>query len=419
MRVSDALPPIAPLPPDLAPCQEWSAGTGDGAVPGAQQPGPAAWVFMGASGERHDAAHLVSHRVVAAPAELATLLAARLAGGSRSPAQQRQQKQQQEEGAQRAPSDYARLLLALDAAAGAQVDASLARLSRLSEMHVARCLAAALPAGHGLFLGNSMPIRDMEMYGAPQAPPAPPMAAPEAAAPPAAAAAAATAPRAPRPARGGSGGGNGAALGGAGDGRLLGSIPLAGAFAPAAAASAAAAAAAAAAVGPAPPTAARVPEARRGAPVGANRGASGIDGVLSTAAGFAQGLARPTTLVVGDLSFLHDINGLNLLRGGEMRPPLTVVLVNNGGGGIFSFLPVAGEVERDTFERLWGTPQNVDLEGAGGGGGVGALGLQGRPCQAPHRRRVSCPLRHLLTRPHAFPPRPQACAARRACRTSA
>ena len=47
--------------------------------------------------------------------------------------------------------------------------------------------------------------------------------------------------------------------------------------------------------------------------------------------GFAEGLSRPATLLVGDLSFLHDINGLNLLRGGELRPPLTVVLVNNSG----------------------------------------------------------------------------------------
>ena len=54
-----------------------------------------------------------------------------------------------------------------------------------------------------------------------------------------------------------------------------------------------------------------------GAPTAANRGASGIDGVLSTAVGFADGLGRGATLVVGDLSFLHDINGLNLLRSGE------------------------------------------------------------------------------------------------------
>lgn len=61
-----------------------------------------------------------------------------------------------------------------------------------------------------------------------------------------------------------------------------------------------------------------------GAAVGANRGASGIDGVLSSAAGFAEGLGRGTTLVVGDVSFLHDVNGLNLLRTSAARPPLTV-----------------------------------------------------------------------------------------------
>ncbi len=55
-----------------------------------------------------------------------------------------------------------------------------------------------------------------------------------------------------------------------------------------------------------------------GVAVGSNRGASGIDGVLSTAAGFAASLKRPTTLVVGDVSFLHDINGLNMLRTGQL-----------------------------------------------------------------------------------------------------
>jgi isochorismate synthase/2-succinyl-5-enolpyruvyl-6-hydroxy-3-cyclohexene-1-carboxylate synthase/2-succinyl-6-hydroxy-2,4-cyclohexadiene-1-carboxylate synthase/O-succinylbenzoate synthase len=100
-----------------------------------------------------------------------------------------------------------------------------------------------------------------------------------------------------------------------------------------------------------------------GAAVGANRGACGIDGVMSSAAGFAFGLGRAATLLIGDISFLHDVNGLNLLRTGEMRPPLTVVLVNNAGGGIFSFLPVADEVEPEIFSQLWATPQNVDLAG--------------------------------------------------------
>ena len=53
-----------------------------------------------------------------------------------------------------------------------------------------------------------------------------------------------------------------------------------------------------------------------GAPIAANRGASGIDGIISTAAGYAFGLRRAVTLVIGDVSFLHDVNGLNLLRTG-------------------------------------------------------------------------------------------------------
>lgn len=51
------------------------------------------------------------------------------------------------------------------------------------------------------------------------------------------------------------------------------------------------------------------------------------------------------------------------LTSGEMRPPLTVVLINNGGGGIFSFLPIAGAVPDDVFTPLWATPQHVDLAG--------------------------------------------------------
>ena len=47
-----------------------------------------------------------------------------------------------------------------------------------------------------------------------------------------------------------------------------------------------------------------------------------------------------------------------------MRPPLTVVLINNSGGGIFSFLPIANDVQEDVFTQLWSTPQNVDLAGA-------------------------------------------------------
>jgi 2-succinyl-5-enolpyruvyl-6-hydroxy-3-cyclohexene-1-carboxylate synthase len=73
-------------------------------------------------------------------------------------------------------------------------------------------------------------------------------------------------------------------------------------------------------------------------PVGVNWGASGIDGTIASALGFADGLGRPVTLVIGDLAFLHDLNSLALA--GREAHPLTIVLLNNRGGGIFSFLPL-------------------------------------------------------------------------------
>ena len=93
-------------------------------------------------------------------------------------------------------------------------------------------------------------------------------------------------------------------------------------------------------------------------PVAANRGASGIDGTVATAAGYARGLGAPVTLIIGDLSLLHDLNSLAMLR----DLPVTVIAINNDGGGIFSFLPVAGHQE--FFEPYFGTPQGVTFEPA-------------------------------------------------------
>lgn len=96
----------------------------------------------------------------------------------------------------------------------------------------------------------------------------------------------------------------------------------------------------------------------------ANRGANGIDGVVSTAVGVAlenrrKGGGRRTALLIGDVALLHDSNGLLGLTG---RPvDLTVVVVDNDGGGIFSFLPQRGLLAGDRFEQLFGTPHGVDL----------------------------------------------------------
>ncbi len=91
----------------------------------------------------------------------------------------------------------------------------------------------------------------------------------------------------------------------------------------------------------------------------ANRGVNGIDGVVSSALGAAT-VAEPLVLVVGDLSFYHDQNGL--LAAKRHAIDATIVLVNNDGGGIFSFLPQAAHPER--FEELFGTPHGLDFAAA-------------------------------------------------------
>ncbi len=96
-----------------------------------------------------------------------------------------------------------------------------------------------------------------------------------------------------------------------------------------------------------------------------NRGASGIDGIISSAIGFAKGLKKPTTLVIGDIAFIHDLNSLVLLK--ESRTPITIILINNQGGGIFSFLPLAKE--DDVFKEFFTQPHSLQfgqvIEGMG------------------------------------------------------
>ncbi len=97
------------------------------------------------------------------------------------------------------------------------------------------------------------------------------------------------------------------------------------------------------------------------------RGASGIDGVMSHGFGIAAALGR-TLVVVGDLSFAHDLNGLMAAHLHAL--PVTVVVVNNGGGGIFSFLSQRTALPEEEFEELFGTPHTLDLKQAAGAFGV-------------------------------------------------
>ncbi len=172
-------------------------------------------------------------------------------------------------------------LLAAGNAAGEAVDAWIGENDALSEIAVARAVSRTRPPGTPLFLGNSMPVRDMDMFGVTDGP----------------------------------------------DGI-----------------------------------------------VAANRGASGIDGNVAAAAGVARGAALPATALVGDLAALHDLNSLALLR--KAPHPVTLVVINNNGGGIFHFLP-ATNLET-VFEPWFGTPHGLQFEDAARMFGLGYACVRSR-----------------------------------------
>ncbi len=94
----------------------------------------------------------------------------------------------------------------------------------------------------------------------------------------------------------------------------------------------------------------------------ANRGASGIDGVVSTALGASAVSDQPLVLVIGDISLYHDMNGLFAAKRHNLNA--TIIVLNNDGGGIFSFLPQSEQGE--AFEELFGTPHGLDFRHAAG-----------------------------------------------------
>ena len=158
----------------------------------------------------------------------------------------------------------------------------------------------------------------------------------------------------------------------------------------------------------------------------ANRGANGIDGVVSTAIGVALAGGGPTVALVGDLAFLHDVSALVGGVGADLD--LTVVVADNRGGGIFSFLPPAGALDPVTFDALFGTPQGSDPGAVAAGfgwpvdevaSGSGADGLEavltrrvgsgtpavlrvrlpGRSANVDHHGRVNAAIVHAVDRP--------------------
>ena len=107
----------------------------------------------------------------------------------------------------------------------------------------------------------------------------------------------------------------------------------------------------------------------------ANRGANGIDGLVSSGIGAAHASGRPTVIVTGDLGLLHDLGGL--ARCADVETPVRIVVVNNDGGGIFQLPAPGGGDERSEFETLLGTPRAVDVAEA-----AALFGLPHRPVEA-------------------------------------
>jgi 2-succinyl-5-enolpyruvyl-6-hydroxy-3-cyclohexene-1-carboxylate synthase len=99
----------------------------------------------------------------------------------------------------------------------------------------------------------------------------------------------------------------------------------------------------------------------------ANRGLSGIDGNIATAAGIARGEKKPTVALLGDLATLHDLNSLALVASSPF--PLILIILNNGGGDIFSYLPLAKRISEELLDRyfslnhLWTFSQAAALFG--------------------------------------------------------
>ncbi|XP_050226145.1 protein PHYLLO, chloroplastic isoform X2 [Mercurialis annua] len=99
-----------------------------------------------------------------------------------------------------------------------------------------------------------------------------------------------------------------------------------------------------------------------GVRVSGNRGASGIDGLLSTAIGFAVGCNRRVFCLIGDVSFLHDTNGLSILKPRLPRKPMTILVINNHGGAIFSLLPIADRTEQRILNQYFYTTHDISIK---------------------------------------------------------
>ncbi|MCP4727655.1 MAG: 2-succinyl-5-enolpyruvyl-6-hydroxy-3-cyclohexene-1-carboxylic-acid synthase, partial [bacterium] len=104
----------------------------------------------------------------------------------------------------------------------------------------------------------------------------------------------------------------------------------------------------------------------RGMNIGVNRGTSGIDGNIASAIGFSRISDKPLTLIIGDVTFIHNLNALEILK--NIRKNINIIVINNRGGGIFSFLPVAEE--KDVFTKYFTTPHDYSFAEVAGMFGI-------------------------------------------------
>jgi 2-succinyl-5-enolpyruvyl-6-hydroxy-3-cyclohexene-1-carboxylate synthase len=207
---------------------------------------PDHYIVVHPSSDRYDRVHAVTMRIQADPAQAAGAIFEKIDTCKKTP--------------------YSGLMRKISMQTDAVIDRMVENDTRLSEPFVSRHLSAVVPDGSCLFLSNSMPVRDMDLYGV---------------------------------------------------------------------------------------------NNRKHIFSAANRGVSGIDGILSTAIGMTTAREAPTTLVIGDMAFIYDLNALALLSSQTL--PIIVVVINNRGGGIFDFLPISQSP--DVLERFFVAKHDFQFAG--------------------------------------------------------
>ncbi|KAK8925900.1 hypothetical protein KSP39_PZI018177 [Platanthera zijinensis] len=226
---------------------------------------PSVYVFVDKHPDRQDPSHLVTHRVQCSIVEFAEILLA-----EKSPKLGRK---------------WSLFLKELNLMVAMEISFQIYAKNSLTEPYVAHVVGEVLKGDSALFIGNSMPIRDLDMYGKGWIKPNTHF----------------------------------VSLG----------------------------------------TSCNLPFL--GVPVSGNRGASGIDGLLSSSIGFAVGSQKRVLCVIGDVSFLHDTNGLAILSNRIKRQPMIIIVINNHGGAIFSFLPIATRTKCSLLSEYFYTSHDITI----------------------------------------------------------